>query len=116
LNRGDNLFAVGYANGSVRLISPSGSILCQLSAHSRSLNALACHPTKSVFATCSDDSFVHIFELVGDKLDKLDLNLLLSSRVNDHILVGVAFGGDGNNSLVVAPYDYKTIVVLNNVV
>ncbi|CDW78897.1 wd repeat-containing protein 54-like [Stylonychia lemnae] len=116
LNRGDNVFVVGYANGSVRLISPSGQLLCNLSAHSRSLNALTCHPTKSVFATCSDDTFTHIFEVVGDKLDKLNVNLILSSRVNDHLLTGVAFGGEGNNSLVVAPYDYKTIVVLNNVV
>lgn len=107
---------VGYANGSVKIISPAGNVICNLSAHSRGLNSLACHPTKSVFATCSDDTFVHIFEVVGDKLDKIDVNLILSSRVNDHLLCGVAFGGDGNNSLVVAPYDYKTVVVLNNVV
>jgi len=80
------------------------------------LNALCVHPSRSVFATCSDDTFVNIFEVVGDKIDKIDVNLIMGSRVNDNLPVGICFGGEGNNSLVVAPYDYKTIVVWNNVV
>ena len=30
---------------------------------------MCCHPTKSVFATCGDDTFVNIFEVTGDKLE-----------------------------------------------
>lgn len=74
------------------------------------------HATRSVFATCSDDTFVNIFEVVGDKLDKIDVNLIMASRVNDHMPVGICFGGEGNNSLVVTPYDYKTVIIWNNVV
>lgn len=116
LNRGDNLYAAGFANGLVKLITPQGAVVCEMSVHSRCLNALTCHPTKSIFATCSDDTFVHVFEVVGDTPLKRDVNLILSSRVNDYQLVGVTFGGEGNSSIVVAPYDFKTVVVLNNVV
>ena len=77
---------------------------------------MCCHPTKSVFATCGDDTFVNIFEVTGDKLEKLDLNLVAASRVNDFMIVGVSFGGEGNNSLVAVPYDFKTIVVWNNII
>ncbi len=116
LNRGDNLYVAGFANGQVQLISTEGYIACNLSAHSRCLNAIACHPSKSVFATCSDDTFVHVFEVVGDTAAKRDINLILSSRVNDYMLCGVAFGGKNNNSIIVAPYDYKSLVILDDVV
>jgi WD40 repeat protein len=83
--RGENLYAAGFANGMVKIINPMGGIvLCELSAHSRSLNALTCHPTKPLFATCSDDTFMHIFEVTGDKNDKLDVKVVLSSRLNDY--------------------------------
>ena len=116
LMRGDNIYVVGFANGMVKLIHPSGFVACELSAHSRCLNSLACHPSKSVFATCSDDTFMHIFEVSGDKLDRLDVNLLISSRVNDYQLCGVVFGGESNSTVVATPYDFKTIVVWNNII
>jgi WD40 repeat protein len=100
----------------VKIITPSGISICELSAHSRTLNAIACHPTRSVFATSSDDTFVHLFEVVGDKIEKIDVNLLVSSRVNDYMICGVAFGGENNSSLLAAPYDFKTIIVWNNIV
>lgn len=57
-----------------------------------------------------------IFEVSGDKLEKIDVSLILSSRVNDYMLTGVCFGGDGFNSVVATPYDFRTIIVWNNVV
>ena len=114
MNRGDNLYVAGFANGQVKLITPSGIVLVEMSAHSRTLNSLVCHPTRSVFATASDDTFVHVFEVLGDKSDKLDVNMIVSSRVNDYMVCGVAFGGDNNRSLVATPYDYKTLIVWNN--
>lgn len=116
LFRGENLYVAGFANGAVKIISTQGAVICELSAHSRTINSLACHPSKSIFATCSDDTFMHLFEVSGDKLDKLDVNLIMGSRVNDFMLSGVTFGGEGNNSLLAVPYDFKTVVVWNNVV
>ena len=80
-----------------------------MSAHSRGINALTCHPIKPLIATCSDDTFMNIFEVT----DKLDVNLVLSSRVNDYQLVGVAFGGD---SVLATPYDFKNLAVWDHVV
>ena len=116
LNRGDNLYVAGFANGLVKIISTQGFVICELGAHSRLLNALVCHPSKSVFATCSDDTFMNVYEVSGDKTEKIDVNLILGSRVNDFMLVGVAFGGEGNNSVLAVPYDFKTIIVWNNIV
>ncbi len=111
-----NLFAAGFANGLVKLISCStGTVMCEVSAHSRSLNALVCHPFKPIFATCSDDTFTHVFEVTGDK-NNADINLVLGSRVNDYQLCGLTFCGTNSSSLLAAPYDYKSLVVLDNIV
>ena len=116
LFRGENLYIAAYQNGLIKLLSPQGTVICELTSHSRMINALVCHPSKSVFATCSDDTFVNIFEVSGDKVEKIDINLIVSSRVNDYMLCGVAFGGESNNSVVAVPYDYKTVVIWNNIV
>jgi WD40 repeat protein len=109
LNRSENLYIVGFANGEVKIISPKGQVLVEMSAHSRGINALTCHPSKPLFATCSDDTFLNIFEVK----ESLDIGLVLSSRVNDYQLVGVAFGGD---SVISSPYDFKNLAVWNHVV
>jgi len=86
--------------------------VCELSAHSRSINALVCHPLKSFFATCSDDTFVHIFSVTGGTTEKIDVSIHVGSRVNDLQLCGLAFSG---NSLIAAPYDYKKMAVWTNI-
>lgn len=111
LIRNENLFAAGFVNGNVKLIHPNGQILCELAAHSRSINSLICHPSRPIFATCSDDTFVHLFEVINGKDNKLDVNLFLGSQVNDYQLCGLAFGGPSDNSLLAVPYDYKTAAV-----
>lgn len=112
-----SIFIAGFANGSVKLIhAENGTLLADLSCHSRSLNALACHPTKPIFATCSDDTFLHVFSVSSEREDLIDTTLVLSSRVNDYQLVGLAFGGEGSNSLVSAPYDFKTLAVWSNII
>lgn len=116
LFRGENLYVIAYANGMVKLITTNGKIVCDLQAHSRTITALACHSSKAVFATCSDDTFMHIFEVSGDKLDKLDVNLIISSRVNDFMLTGICFGGEDNNSVMAVPYDFKNLVIWSSIV
>lgn len=110
---GDNYYAAAYANGSVKLITSAGVVVAEIGAHSRGINALTCHPTKAVFATCSDDTFVNVYDVAGESAENLEVNLILSSKVNDYQLVGLAFGGEGNNSLIGAPYDYKILTFWN---
>ncbi len=115
LLRGENLFIAGFASGTVKIISPTGVAILEMGAHSRCLNALACNPSKAVFATVGDDTFLNVWEVAGNTLDKLDVNLMLSSRVNDYMLVGVAFSGESGNSIVATPYDWQNIIVWTNV-
>ncbi|TNV77557.1 hypothetical protein FGO68_gene3676 [Halteria grandinella] len=112
---GENYYAVAYANGSVKLITPAGVVVSEIGAHSRGINALTCHPQRPIFATCSDDTFVNVYEVTGETVENLDVNLLLSSKVNDFVIVGLAFGGDGLKSLIGAPYDYKNLTVWNQI-
>jgi WD40 repeat protein len=62
-----NLFLIGYSNGLIRIFkSDDGAILFELSAHSRQVSGLACHPKgKSIFATVGDDSFMNLWEICG---------------------------------------------------
>lgn len=49
LFRGDNLLVAAYSNGTVKIFTFKGDILCEIGAHSRNINAVACHPEKSIF-------------------------------------------------------------------
>jgi len=79
---------VALANGIVMLFDFLGNLIVEMQAHSRSCTAIACHPTRAVFVTSGDDTFTHIFEVDGQTLDRIDVKLLLSSRVNDLMIVG----------------------------
>ena len=98
------------------MVSTEGVVVCEIASHSRQINAICSHPSKSVFASCSDDTFMNVYEVSGDKIEKLDVNLIIASKVNDYMLTGVCFGGAGNNSIIAVPYDFKTCVVWNNIV
>jgi hypothetical protein len=58
---------------------------------------------------------VNIFEVTGT-YDTLDVNLHMSSKVNDYQLVGLSFGGDSLTSLIAAPYDFKNLVIWSNII
>lgn len=61
-----NLFVVAFMNGAVKLFnSESGALVGEVGAHSRQINGLVCHPKKSFFATCSDDTFLNVWEVKG---------------------------------------------------
>ena len=106
------MFAVGFASGRVKLfVCESGRLVCEIGAHSRQVNALVSHPTRSVFATAGDDTFVNVWEVSGGSVERLDVNLLTSSIVNDFQVVGLSFGTERYSSLVASVYDYKVFLV-----
>lgn len=49
LFRGDNLLVATYSNGTVKIFTFDGEIICEIGGHSRNINAVACHPSKSIF-------------------------------------------------------------------
>lgn len=116
LFRGENLLVAAYSNGTVKIFTFDGNILVEMSAHSRNINAIACHPNKSIFWTVGDDCFLNVFEVTGDYTDKIEVDLRLSSRVTDLMLVGVQYAGDDFNSIVAVPYDYPNLILCENVI
>ena len=74
------------------------------------MNALVCHPSKPIFVTVSDDTIVNLWHIKTSEKENIDdVDLVMSQRVADLLLVGVCFG-ESNNSLLVAPYDYKFMI------
>lgn len=116
MNLGVPMFIVGYASGTVKLfLSESGQLVCEIGAHSRQVNALCAHPTRTVFVTAGDDTFVNLWEITGSTIEHLDINLLTSSIVNDYQVCGVTFGQENYRSIVASVYDYKTLLVWDDI-
>ena len=92
----------------------SGKKVAELAVHSRQVNALACHPTKSIFVTVGDDTFLNIWEVVSGGQFAIDLRL--SSRVSDFQLTGVCFAKKNSNSVLATVYNFKTALVWDDVV
>ena len=109
-----NIFVVAFLNGAVKLFnSETGTLIGEVGAHSRQINALVCHPTKSVFATCGDDTFLNVWEVKGDEIE---IDVVVSSRVADFILTGVCFADPKHSSLICTVYDYKQMIVWNDII
>ena len=96
--------------------SDNGSLLCEMQAHSRQVSALVCHPVRSVFATVSDDTFLNVWEVTGLKLEINDVQLIISQRISDMQLTGVQFATQTFGSVVATTYDYKSIIIMEDVI
>lgn len=110
-----NLFVVGYSNGMVKLYtSDEPRLVASVQAHSRQVSAIACHPSKQLFATVGDDTFMNVWEVPKNSID---VSLNVSARANDMQLTGVCFAGSEGviTSVVASVYDYKSILVWDDV-
>jgi len=115
-NMSDNFYILAYATGVIKILTcPKAEQVAELQAHSRSINALTSHTTKPLFATVGDDTMVNLWycKFESGKQEIKDIELLQSQIVPDHLLVGAVFG-QKENSLIVAPYDYKFMLHFNN--
>ena len=116
LFRGENLLVSSFCNGTVKIHTFEGKQVCDLGAHSRNINAVCWHPSKSIFWTVGDDWFLNVWEVTGDTTDKIEVDLRLSSKITDLMLVGVQFAGEDNSSIVSVPYDYPNLILCENVI
>jgi WD40 repeat protein len=116
LFRGENLLVGSFSNGTVIIYTFTGEKMWEIGAHSRNINAVCWHPSKSIFVTVGDDWFLNVWEVAGDTTDKIDVDLRLSSKITDLMLVGVQFAGEDNSSIVAVPYDYPNLILCENVI
>lgn len=65
-------------------------------------------------ATVSDDTMINLWYIQSDE-EPNDVQLMMSQRISDMLLVGVSFG-ETENSLIVAPYDFKFLIHFKNLV
>ena len=55
-------FIAGHSNGLIKIFNcNTGAHLVDIQAHSRTVNAIVCHPSKPIFASVSDDTFVNLW-------------------------------------------------------
>lgn len=110
-----NFFLVGYSNGQVSMFNAASPPykIAEIQAHSRQINGMACHPSRPLFVTVSDDTFMNVWEVPNS--DTFSVNLHSSTRCNDLQLTGVQFvsseDGQACDKLVATVYSYKTMVV-----
>lgn len=57
-----------------------------------------------------------MFEVTGDTNDKIEVDLRLSAKITDLMLVGVQFAGEDYSSIVAVPYDYPNLILCENVI
>lgn len=57
-----------------------------------------------------------MFEVSGDTSDKIQVDLRLSAKVPDLMLVGVQFAGDDFSSIVAVPYDYPNLILCEDII
>jgi WD40 repeat protein len=102
-----NLVAA-FSTGRILLYSLSSrSLLAEICAHSRWINALAKHPTEPVFASVSDDTFLNIWKIPQG--NGREVALLHSSVLTDKMGYGVTFMASGD--LAVLSYDHEALTV-----
>ena len=59
---------------------------------------------------------MNVWEVSGTRVENIDVQLTVSSRCSDLLLTGVAFGGPKMSSVVASVYDYKQILVWDDII
>jgi len=104
---GDILMS-SYTTGHIRLFSLSTETLCaEIAAHSRCINAMALHPTKPMFASVSEDTYINVWSVPDFDSKDAKVELVYSNSIADHLLTGVVFLSSEN--IVAASYDAETL-------
>ena len=113
-------YVCGLANGMIKFFNTECRLVAELMGHSRSINAIVTphyvmneqrsFQKPPLFVTIGDDTMVNVWMCKFDPSGNLsDIDLAKHFRVPDDQLVGVIFGTN-ENSLIVAPYDFKFLV------
>jgi len=103
----EGLLFASYSNGQVRGYKlPQGKEVLRINAHIKNITAIAGHPTKPLLATVSEDSFLHLFQITTNVAkNTFDASLVLSNKIENNLLTGVAFLPPNYTSIIAVSYD-----------
>jgi len=109
--RQNTLFAA-YSTGHIRLFSlESRSLSAVIAAHARWINAIEVHPTKDLFATASEDTFIGLWRLEAGGAKVSHVQHIPAA---DCTLTGIAFaGGLERGTVAVTAYDVDAVMAWN---
>jgi len=106
----EGVVVAGFVTGHVRVFrSEIGELTIETAAHSRSLSALALHPSAAYLATVSEDQCLRVWTCPDFKTPSgSDLDLGFAVRLEHCLCTGVAWAPDGR--LLVANFDSEDLV------
>lgn len=107
----DDLVIAAYGSGHIRVFnSKTATILCEVCAHSRWINAIDLSQTKGLLVSVSEDTFVKVWKITTNPLN---FQFLFEESVADVQLAGAKFLDDTGDRFAVTGYDSCEMVMFN---
>lgn len=102
--KGPNVITT-HPNGTLRILNcATGVAVAEIGGHSRIVNALDIHPTKNMFVTVGEDTYVNVWTLPSENNHE-EIRLLLNARIDNNLLTGVQFCGNEKATVAVTAYE-----------
>eukprot|EP00112_Aurelia_sp_Birch-Aquarium-sp1_P009986 Seg2155.6 transcript_id=Seg2155.6/GoldUCD/mRNA.D3Y31 product="WD repeat-containing protein 54" protein_id=Seg2155.6/GoldUCD/D3Y31 len=106
-----NLVIGAYGTGHIRIFNlETGSMLCEVSAHSRWINAIDVCKKNGMIVSASEDTHVKVWKLTASPFN---FEFLFEDAVADVQLAGAKFLDDDGDSFAVTGYDSCDVVMYN---
>eukprot|EP00657_Telonema_sp_P-1_P008421 TRINITY_DN29565_c0_g1_i1.p1 TRINITY_DN29565_c0_g1~~TRINITY_DN29565_c0_g1_i1.p1 ORF type:complete len:151 (+),score=41.00 TRINITY_DN29565_c0_g1_i1:95-547(+) len=103
----------GHPTGCIRVLNrETGIVVVEIGGHSRVINALDVHPTKDMFVTVSEDTYVNVWSLPSET-NHQEIGLLLNAQIDSQQLCGVQFCCADQSSIMVSAYDSTQLVLFS---
>jgi len=105
---GHDLLVTADTTGKIRAYSlEKKSLVLEIAAHSRNINAIAIHPTKPMLACASEDCFLSVWTLPTAAQPAVRSLIMYSPA--PALLTGVVFSGKNAEQIVSTIYDSKSL-------
>lgn len=111
----ESVVVCAYASGYIRMFrSDALEMAIEVTAHMRSINALALHPELRLFASCGEDQYIHVWALPEfHRVGSGTTELLFSERIPNRFLTGISFCKDGK--LAALSYDEEDLILFSKI-
>lgn len=108
----DETFAAAFSSGHIRIYRINiGELALEITGHIRPVYGLALHSRLNIFASCSEDQFVHVWSWPDfESRSSSNVDLLSSHKLDNRICTGIAFLP--RDRIAVASYDECDLIIL----